>query len=78
VSELEIPEAATDAAYDILLDWQPQFETTADVLSRVLDVAAPLIVAAELRRIADEIGGTDYGRVAAQVLHNRADELDPS
>lgn len=34
------------------------------------------IVVAELRALADRIGGTDYGRVAAQVLHNRADEIE--
>lgn len=48
----------------------PADADTDDIVAAVLPVLAN-----ELRAIADEIGGTDYGRVAAQVLHGRADDI---
>lgn len=67
-----------DAAWTAAMDAARYAERRSDIVAKAVGAAAPLIVAAELRRLADKIGGTDYGRVAAQVMHQRADELDPS
>lgn len=45
-----------------------------DAVYEAVQVSAPLVVAAELRRIADE---THYGAVISSSLHERANKLDP-
>jgi hypothetical protein len=58
--ELEIPEAAFDAG--------AQAENSDDSIS----LAAPLIVAAELRRLAPQLGP-----MSRDIIYTRANELDP-
>jgi hypothetical protein len=77
-NELEIPDAAYEAADRVMRDWH--------AASDVLYAAAPLVVAAELRRLADDIAGrvsaddnvTEFhvNQVCAAKLRARADELD--
>lgn len=68
---LHIPDYAIDLMHTIAGN-APQFaEYTA---GDVRQIAAP-VVAAELRRLADEIGASGW-RHAARPLHVRADELD--
>lgn len=62
MSELEIPERA----YEIAADTWTSHEA--------LKVAAPIIVAAELRRLFNDPDFRDAPRTA---IHMRADELDP-
>lgn len=76
MSELEIPEAALSALETII-------DSSHDYIA-ALNSAAPLIVAAELRRIAATWRGPDQPQIThvppsyiRQVLWNRADELDP-
>ena len=60
----------------VLKDWTEDSDRC-DMEGREDEVAVDLrvAVAGELRRVADQVAGTDYGRVAAQVLHQRADEV---
>lgn len=54
-----IPEEAIRAGADILLEWQPMFETTHDVSTRIVEAAAPHIARAariaELKRWAADL-----------------------
>jgi hypothetical protein len=68
VSDLEIPERAYDAGRDAI-----ELYDMGDT-SNIIDAAAPIIVAAELRRLTTS--GL-YGVVTYDHLRRRADELDP-
>lgn len=88
---LEIPDPAARAAMLALNSAGPFAVHDADVATIVLGVAGPLVVAAELRRQADEIADqvkamTDFPTLEAEAdaltgvmrtLRARADELDP-
>lgn len=91
MSDLAIPDAAYDAGKAGLTGYPLADVDKLDVAFLVLPAAAPLIVAAELRRIADTFEATarewreEDGRSvrssalghAVRVLRARADELDP-
>lgn len=73
---LHIPDEAyraADEAYDVI----PSNWTTARAMKAAIDVAAPAIVAAELRRLADQWWNaeTSSNSVCTAARH-RADELD--
>jgi len=71
LAELEIPDAAVAAGTD-------QFGDIGTV-RYILVAAAPIIVAAELRRLAVELydGPQRWPASKVALLRNRADELDP-
>ena len=74
-SDLTIPERAYQACWD-----QPGSEQTVQEAERFQDalkVAAPIIVAEELRRIAKKFWDED-DIDAARYLANRANEVDPA
>ena len=68
-----VPAAALAAAWDAFVvaeDWDDDY---AAALRAAVSAAAPLIVAAELRRLAERIEGDARGY---EVLRERADELE--
>jgi hypothetical protein len=85
MSELEIPDAAYDAAYRAAVI-DPAIYSTAP-LDASLNAAAPLIVAAELRRLAnvtqngqsptDDHLTKKISDLISENLRARANELDP-
>jgi hypothetical protein len=82
MAELEIPEAAKDAAVSALAAVMADKRTggTEHAAVCVASAAAPIIVAAELRRLADELydGPQRWPASKVQLLRDRADELDAS
>jgi hypothetical protein len=66
---LKIPDAAKAAAYAATVG----IPTTFGLINTAINAAAPLIVAAELRRLAGHLVRT----ADRQYLIKRADELDP-
>jgi hypothetical protein len=79
MSELKIPEAAY-AAGEAGYDESCRLGLRADGPGAAIDAAAPLIVAAELRWLADELdsGLQRTGLLnAADIARTRANELDP-
>lgn len=89
MSELEIPDAAYTAGESVAVDFVAESDAI-DVASDILRAGAALIVAAELRRMADRIEAdvaearrhlgpdeSDGGaHDAVSALRERADELD--
>lgn len=81
MSELEIPERAREAAcdaYDAALEEDAQsdgLDPWAHAEVAAVRAAAPIIVAAELRRLADQ--PWTLAELDDRVLRQRADELDP-
>jgi hypothetical protein len=82
VSVVDIPEEAMDVAWRAFSESLSQADSHLDYVAALADaitVAAPLIVAAELRRMADEVEAAEtdsmWGR---RELRYRADELDPT
>jgi hypothetical protein len=78
--DLEIPDAAYARGESPLRHWPIHEVDRLDIASEVLQAAAPLIVAAELRRLAKTwnieipVINAIYVR---RSLRQRADELDP-
>ena len=80
---LHIPDEALTAAGMAFLSALEQATTTDDphqaypddLVNPTIQAAAPLVVAAELRRLAGQIHGDTAGH---QRLHERADQLDPA
>ena len=64
-------ERARLAAHEAYAEWTAVFT---DALGDVLAAATPIVVAAELRRLANTVINLD----AAAALKARADELDPA
>lgn len=75
MSKLKIPEVAY-AAGEAGYDESCRLGLRADGLGAAIDAAAPLIVAAELRRLAKEQLKT-HDDISCMSLLRRADELDP-
>ncbi len=70
-----VPGAAMAAAWEAFVAAEDRDEDYARVLRAAVTAAAPLIVAAELRRLAERIAGDPRGH---EVLRDRASELDPA
>jgi hypothetical protein len=73
MSGLEIPDVAYAVAYVVASD---KFSSRDEYHEAMINAAAPLIVAAELRRMAVEWEDS-YPFERATRLHDRANELDP-
>lgn len=81
---LDIPTTARAAGYDALMQARGEGRELPQGYAAALDAAAPGIVAAELRRMADLVnhteagfsGGPISGPDAAYALRARANELD--
>lgn len=83
MSGLEIPERARQIACDIydaalIRDVESEGTQTSGVCAEIqaVEAAAPIIVAAELQRLAAELWDEDH-LGPAKKLANRANELDP-
>lgn len=78
MSELEIPERAYGAGEHAALQEDLRIASFRLQLDTAIEAAAPIIVAAELRRIAAQYGEReDVGAGDHVKLNARADELDP-
>lgn len=72
---LGVPNDALALAHAVALDSRRRRLDISQMSARIMHEAGPMLVAAELRRLANSSAG--YGPNAATLLRARADELDP-
>jgi hypothetical protein len=79
MSELEIPDAAHDAGERQVEPYPVSYDDAVELVTSVLKAAGPMIVAAELRLLADAMSKSAEHQVwLLSPIFDRIDALDPN